>query len=145
MYTPIPVPVPTKEKKWWEKNRAYPVVVELDYDTLYAKVADRVYRLLPQPSGEYVAAFKSTERFIEAGRFNSERVYRSLTVGAARDLRALRSAVFNVDYAFVMAIRTPSGLVHAGACAGRAVGVRVYTVKDEELETRCHKCGEGFE
>lgn len=145
MYTLIPVPVPKGERNWWKKNRTYPAAVELDYESLRARVGERVYQLLPQPDGGYIAAFKAPDRFIEAGRFNEERVYRSLTIGAARDLKALRSAIYNTDYAFVMAVRTPRGLVHAGACAGSLSGALVYTVKDEELETRCLKCGEGFE
>lgn len=143
MYTPIPIPVPKVERTWWKKNRTYPAVVELDFDSLYARIADRVYRLLPQADGGYVVAYKSTERFIEAGRFNRDRVFHTLTVGAKRDVKALRSAVYNLDYSYVVAVRTPTGLVHAGACAGPAGGREVYTVKDEEV--RCQKCGEGFE
>jgi len=145
MHTPVPIPVPKNEKVWWAKNRIYPVIVDLDYDTLYARVGERAYQLLPQPNGDYIVAFKSTDRFIEAGRFNEQRAFRTLTLGAARDIKAIRSAVYNTDYAYIVAVRTPEGLAHAGECVDPSSGVRLYTVKDQDLETRCHKCGEGFE
>lgn len=143
MYTPVLVPVPKAQHVWWKKNRGYPVMVELDYDSLYAKIGERAYQLLPQPDGVYIAAFKSSGRFIEAGRFNQDRVFETLSIGASRDLKALRSAIFNTDYAYVVAIRTSEGFVHAGTCAGSSQGSKVYTVKDKEC--RCLKCGGGFE
>ena len=144
MYESIPVPVPRREHAWWKKNRVYPVTVELDFDTMAAKIGGRAYRLIPLDDG-YAAAIKVGERVVEAGRFCEHRVYRTLSIGAMRDLKALRSAVYNTDYRLVLAVRTDAGLTHAGACAKKP-GELLYTVKDElELESRCLTCGEGFE
>lgn len=95
----IEVQVPPKHVKWFVMNRSFPVLVTF-YEEGRTSLSDDHHYVL----------YKAPQRTVHVKRAGgpvlgtiSEAGIKAITEDAAKDLKALRAAYYNVDYEFVIA------------------------------------------
>lgn len=96
----IEVNVPPRHVKWFVMNRTFPVMVAVQPDGEEASFGAHAFRLYPGPAG---ALHVQRKGGTVLGTISKEKIVGAITEDAARDLKALRAALYEVDFEFVIA------------------------------------------
>lgn len=94
----VEVTVPPKHVRWFVMERTFPVIVELGED--HAKLGDHQYALYKAPDRGLHVKRKGGPVL---GTITERGIVGAITEEAAKDLKALRAAYFEVNYEFVVA------------------------------------------
>mgnify|MGYP000882164548 FL=1 len=97
----IEVDVPPKHVKWFVMNRSFPLVVTFHPGYERASLSDDHHYDLYKAPGRALHVKRKGGPVL--GTITEEGVVGAITEEAAKDLKALRAAYFEVDYEFVIA------------------------------------------
>lgn len=145
------VSVASEDVRWFAKNRDYPVVVRLDGRQDTARIGETVFRLFRAEGGGYHVGRRESGSLSALGTVDQHGIRRSTSSDARKDLRAIRAAVFDVEYAAIIAHRIDNGAMKRYAhphCFARyklRKGERTKPLTALKCAKRCTVCKEGIE